>query len=104
MAAQVYSLLRRTPWRHHSKLVMVTPDGLPLTMPEAALLPPLSRLSVQSMADFSRRLPPGLRLGQQVGRLGCCTCCCSAGLGWDDMAGHGTAAGAVQWRWDGPCR
>ncbi len=69
MAAQVYSLLRRTSWRQHIKLVMVTPDGLPLTTAEAALLPPLSGMSVQSMADFSRRLPPGMKQGQQVGML-----------------------------------
>lgn len=59
MGAQAYALLRRTPWRGHTKLVMVTPEGLPLTQPEAQLLPPLSRLSVQSLADFSARLPPG---------------------------------------------
>lgn len=56
MAAQVYSLLRRTPWHRHAKLVMVTPEGLRLTQPESQLLPPLSGLSVQSMADFSRRI------------------------------------------------
>jgi hypothetical protein len=59
MGAQVYALLRRTHWRSHAKLVMVTPEGLPLTQPEAQLLPPLSSLSVQTLADFSARLPPG---------------------------------------------
>ena len=61
-----YSLLRRTPWRRHAKLVVVTPDGLPLTQPEAQLLPTLSTLSVQSLADFSRRLLPGYRPGEEV--------------------------------------
>jgi hypothetical protein len=50
--------------------VVITPDGLALTGPEAALLPPLSALSVQSMADFSRRLPPRLHPGQQVDAAG----------------------------------
>lgn len=61
-----FSLLRRTPWRHHAKLVVVTPEGLPLTQPESQLLPPLIRLSVQTLADFSRRLPAGFQPGQQV--------------------------------------
>lgn len=63
-----YALLRRTPWRHHAKLVVVSPEGLPLTQPEAQLLPPLSRLSVQTLADFSRRLLPGFQAGQEVSR------------------------------------
>lgn len=54
-------MLRRTPWRAHAKLVSVTPEGLPLTQPEAALLPMLSPLSVQTMAEFSSRLPWGYR-------------------------------------------
>ncbi|KAL4451870.1 hypothetical protein ABPG75_007532 [Micractinium tetrahymenae] len=56
LSAVMYAMLRRTPWRAHAKLVSVTPEGLPLTQPEAALLPLLSPLSVQTMADFSSRL------------------------------------------------
>lgn len=37
-----------------------------MTQPEAQLLPTLSRLSVQSLADFSRRLLPGYQIGQEV--------------------------------------
>ncbi len=59
-------MLRRTPWRQHAKLVVVTPDGLPLTQPESQLLPTLSKLSVQTLADFSRRLLPGHQIGQEV--------------------------------------
>ena len=66
LAAVYYALLRRTPWRQHIKLVVVTPEGLPMTQPEAQLLPTLSRLSVQSFADFSRRLLPGHQIGQEV--------------------------------------
>lgn len=66
LSAVYYAMLRRTPWRQHSKLVVVTPDGLPLTQPESQLLPTLSKLSVQSLADFSRRLLPGHQIGQEV--------------------------------------
>ena len=59
VASFLHSLLRRTPWRAHARLVAFTPDGLALTQPEAQLLPVLSNLSVTSWADFSRRLPPG---------------------------------------------
>ncbi|PSC69482.1 hypothetical protein C2E20_6958 [Micractinium conductrix] len=61
LSALLYSLLRRTPWRQHAKLVVVTPEGIALTGAEAALLPPLSGLSVQSMADASARLAQGYR-------------------------------------------
>lgn len=61
LSAVVYAVLRRTSWRAHAKLVSVTPEGLPLTQPEAALLPLLSPLSVQTMAEFSSRLPGGYR-------------------------------------------
>lgn len=63
---------------------MVTPDGLPLTQPEAQLLPSLSGLSVQTLADFSRRLLPGYQPGQEVGHgrgAGGWDCCRGAGLG-----------------------
>lgn len=66
LSAVYYAMLRRTPWRQHAKLVVVTPDGLPLTQPESQLLPTLSKLSVQSLADFSRRLLPGHQIGQEV--------------------------------------
>ena len=68
LAAVYYALMRRTPWRQHMKLVVVTPEGLPMTQPEAQLLPVLSRLSVQTFADFSRRLLPGHKIGQEVSR------------------------------------
>ncbi|PSC75686.1 LRR repeats and ubiquitin-like domain-containing protein isoform A [Micractinium conductrix] len=58
LASYLHALLRRTPWRQRAKLVAVTPDGLALSPPLASLLPALSNLSVQSWADFSRRLPP----------------------------------------------
>ncbi|KAL4437120.1 hypothetical protein ABPG75_004259 [Micractinium tetrahymenae] len=59
VAAFLHSLLRRTPWRAHARLVAFTPNGLALTQPEAQLLPALFNMSVLSWADFSRRLPPG---------------------------------------------
>lgn len=65
LAAPLHGALRLTPWREHVKLVVVTPQGLAPTQPQAGLLPPLSNLSVQSMADFSRRLPAAEQLGQQ---------------------------------------
>ncbi|KAL4424793.1 hypothetical protein ABPG77_000833 [Micractinium sp. CCAP 211/92] len=57
-ASFLHSLLRRTPWRAHARVVAFTPDGLAMTQPEAQLLPVLSNMSVVSWADFSRRLPP----------------------------------------------
>lgn len=60
----------------------MTPDGLPLTQPEASLLPTLSQLSVQSLADFSRRLLPGYQPGQEVGG-GCCFQGWLQGLRWE---------------------
>jgi hypothetical protein len=56
--------------------VVVTPEGLAMTPPEAQLLPPVTQLSVQTWADFSRRLPPeydplaqGVRPGRRWGRV-----------------------------------
>lgn len=52
-------MLRRLPWWQSVKPVVVTPEGLAMTPVEAGLLPALNPgLSLQSLADFSRRLLP----------------------------------------------
>ena len=52
-------MLRQLPWWRSVKPVVVTPEGLALTPMEAGLLPALNPgLSLQSPADFSRRLLP----------------------------------------------
>ncbi len=48
-----------TPWRDHIKLVVQTPEGLRSFEPMQLLLETLTNISVETVADFSTRLPPG---------------------------------------------
>lgn len=73
-ASFLHSLLRRTPWRAHARVVAFTPDGLAMTQPEAQLLPVLSNMSVVSWADFSRRLPPDYNPQVRLGLFGAKGC------------------------------
>ncbi|KAI3428185.1 hypothetical protein D9Q98_006565 [Chlorella vulgaris] len=62
-AARFYSALKETAWEQHAKVVLMTGGGLPISAMNLALWQPLSNMSVDSMADFSVRLPD-----EQIGR------------------------------------
>lgn len=55
--------MQATPWRDHAKLVVVTAEGLRMPDWNADMLQPLLNLKVETLADFSSRLP-----AQQVRR------------------------------------
>jgi hypothetical protein len=67
-AAIWFAMARRTRWHAHIKPVVLTPDGLGLTPVEAQLLPALGPLALQSLADFSARLPTGCVAGNHPTR------------------------------------
>lgn len=70
-AARFYSALKETAWEQHAKVVLMTGGGLPISAMNLALWQPLSNMSVDSMADFSVRLPD-----KQARRRRCCCLCC----------------------------
>lgn len=63
-AARMHSALRETPWADHARLTLMTGEGLAVSGMALALWQPLSRMRVDSWAEFGVRLPDGQASGQ----------------------------------------
>lgn len=90
--AVLFSALRLTAWAQHARLVPVTGEGLALSGLNQALWQPLSRMLVDSWAEFSSRLRDG-----EVRQAACCGGRCTMG---SPAAGRCTPA---KLRLDHPC-
>lgn len=63
----MHSALQETPWADHARLVIMTGEGLAVSSMALGLWQPLSKMRVDSWAEFSVRLPDGQASGQGSG-------------------------------------
>ncbi|KAL4447222.1 hypothetical protein ABPG77_007255 [Micractinium sp. CCAP 211/92] len=63
-AARMHSALQETAWADHARLVIMTGEGLPVSSMALGLWQPLSKMRVDSWAEFSVRLPDGQASGK----------------------------------------